>query len=104
MATQSGIFAFDENRATLTQGADGVWLGETRHPVFSRLPAGLTATLDGRIDNRDELLPRLGSTSSEGVDDAHLALAIFERCGVDGLRRVLGEWGLAFWEPPERTV
>jgi asparagine synthase (glutamine-hydrolysing) len=104
MATQSGIFAFDEARATLTQGADGVWLGETPHPVLTRLPSGLAATFDGRIDNRDELLRRLGTLSPDGTDDAHLALAIFERWGVDGLRRILGDWGLAVWDPAERTV
>ena len=104
MATQSGVFTFDEARATLTQGADGVWLGETRHPVPSRLPSGLAGTFDGRIDNSDELLRRLGSPSSDGADDAHLALAIFERWGVDGLRRILGDWGLAVWDPAERTI
>jgi asparagine synthase (glutamine-hydrolysing) len=104
MATQSGIFAFDEARATLTQGADGVWLGETPHPVLTRLPSGLAATFDGRIDNRDELLRRLGTLSPDGTDDAHLAIAIFERWGVDGLRRILGDWGLAVWDPAERTV
>src|SRR5229473_2630711 len=104
MATQSGIFAFDEGRATLTQGADGVWLGETRRPTLSRLPSGLAATFDGRIDNRDELLRRLGSPSSDSADDAHLALAIFERWGVDRLRWILGDWGLAVWDPAGRTV
>src|SRR5258708_111712 len=104
MATQSGVFTFDEARATLTQGADGVWLGETRHPVPSRLPSGLAGTFDGRIDNSDELLRRLGSPSSDGADDAHLALAIFERWGVDGLRRILGDWGRAGWGTDERTL
>src|SRR5260370_19189937 len=92
MATQSGIFTFDERRATLTQGADGVWLGETRHPVPSRLPSGLAGTFDGRIDNRDDLLRRLGSVPADGVEDARLALAVLDRWGVDGLRWLLGAW------------
>src|SRR5258708_7672799 len=104
MATQSGIFAFDEGRATLTQGADGVWLGETRRPTLSRLPSGLAATSDGRIDNRDELLPRLGSPSSDSADDANLAVALFGRWGADRLRWMIGDWRLAVWDPAGRTV
>src|SRR5258708_4164589 len=104
MATQSGIFTFDEARATLTQGADGVWLGETRHPVLSRLPSGLAGTFDGRVDNRDDLLRRLGSVPADGVEDARLALGVLDRWGVDGLRWLLGDWGLAVWDAAERTV
>jgi asparagine synthase (glutamine-hydrolysing) len=104
MATQSGIFSFDERRATLTQGADGVWIGETRHPVLSRLPSGLAGTFDGRVDNRDDLLRRLGSVPADGVEDARLALGVLDRWGVDGLRWLLGDWGLAVWDAAEGTV
>ena len=104
MSTQSGIFTFDGPRAILTQGADGVWLGEKRMPGPSRLPSGPAATFDGRIDNRDDLLRRLGIASSGGLDDGQIALAVFERWGIDGLRWILGDWSLAVWDAAERTV
>ena len=75
MSIHSGLFTFDEARATLTQGPGGVWLGETRPSAVSRLPSGLAATFDGRIDNRDDLRRRLGTALPDGVDDAHLAVA-----------------------------
>jgi asparagine synthase (glutamine-hydrolysing) len=104
MSTQSGIFTFDGPRAILTQGAGGVWLGQKRLPGPSRLPSGPAATFDGRIDNRDDLLRRLGMASSGGLDDGQIALAVFERWGIDGLRWILGDWSLAVWDAAERTV
>src|SRR5258707_9021698 len=105
MATHSGVFTFDEARATLTQGTDGVWLGETRAPGLARVRSGLAATFDGRIDNRDDLLRRLGTASSDGTDDdARLALAIFDRGGIDGPRWIVGDWRLAIWDGAHRAL
>ena len=104
MATHSGIFTFDEARATLTQGTDGVWLGEPRSPGLTRAPSGLAATFDGRIDNRDELRRRMNIATLDRDDDARLALARFERDGVDGLRTIVGDWGLAVWDNAARRV
>ena len=104
MSTHSGLFTFDEARATLTQGTGGVWLGETRSSSVSRLPSGLAATFDGRIDNRDNLLRRLALDSTGFPGDAHLALTVFERWGVDGLRSMVGDWSLAVWDAAARTL
>src|SRR5438034_5723789 len=93
MATHSGIFTFESARATLTQGVDGVWLGETRTACVTRLPSGLAGTFDGRIDNR-----------GDGRHDARLALTVFEREGVDGLRSIVGDWSLVVWDAPRRTL
>ena len=104
MSTHSGLFTFDEARGTLTQGAGAAWLGETRSSGVSRLPSGLAATFDGRIDNRNDLLRRLALASSETPADADLALAIFDRWGIDGLRSMVGDWSLAVWDGAARTV
>src|SRR4051812_37298803 len=108
MSIHSGIFTFDERPIAaadprdycergiiLTQGTDGVWPGEQHSPGISRLPCGLAATYDGRIDNRDDLLAGLSLESSGTVPDAQIALAVFERWGIDGLRRIVGDWTLA---------
>ena len=102
MSTQSGIFTFGEAAAILTQSGDGVWLGEKRRLGLSRLPSGLAGTFDGRIDNRDDLLRRLGIPSSDIPDDARLALAVVDRWGIDGLRWILGDWSLAVWDGVQR--
>src|SRR5262245_22589151 len=103
MATQSGVFRFDEARATLTQGIDGAWLCEARTPGVACSPSGFAATFDGRLDNRDELL-RLPDIAPDRSDDASLALAVFERWGSEGLRRLVGDWALAVWDPSARVL
>lgn len=104
MSTQSGIFTFDQPAATLTQGIGGAWIGEKRSPGLSRVPSGLAATFDGRIDNRDELLRRLGVAPPDCLDDAHVALAVFDRWGIDGLQSILGDWSFAVWDAARRVV
>ena len=103
MATHSGVFGFEDARATLTQGVDGAWLGEARTPAPARTPSGLVATFDGRLDNRDELL-RLSGIAPDQPGDAALALAVFDRWGSDGLRRLVGDWAVAVWEPRARVL
>jgi asparagine synthase (glutamine-hydrolysing) len=117
MSTQSGVFVFDgssvatgdgpdhrDRAVTLTQGTDGVWAGERRSPGLSRLPSGLVATWDGRIDNRDDLLLRLGLAFSHAGHDADIALAVFDRWGTAGLRSIAGDWSLAIWDGAHRTL
>ena len=104
MSTQSGIFTFGDAAAILTQGTDGVWLGERRTPGLSRAPSGLVATFDGRVDNRDDLLRGLGIASSDVPDDAQLALAVFDRWRIDGLRWIVGDWSLVVWDGAQREL
>ena len=99
MANQSGVFVFDRG-CTLRQSGEGVWLGE-RQGDAARHPSGLTATWDGRIDNRDELSMRLGERATA---DAELALAVFARWGTGGLESIVGEWSLVVWDEARRTV
>jgi asparagine synthase (glutamine-hydrolysing) len=104
MATHSGLFTFEDARATLTQGVDGVWLGETRTPAPARTASGLTATFDGRLDNRETLLRLPGMAALGGSADAPLVLAVFEQWRGDGLRRLVGDWALAVWDASARTL
>src|SRR5687767_6663474 len=99
MANQSGLFAFDRG-CTLRQSGEDVWLGE-RQGDLARHPSGLTATWDGRIDNRDELLMRLGERTAP---DADIALAMFAPWGTAGLASMVGEWSLVVWDAARRTV
>jgi asparagine synthase (glutamine-hydrolysing) len=117
MATQSGIFTFDglpvpaagerhsaERGAILTQGTEGVWTRERRPSGVTRAASRLAASWDGRLDNRDDLLRRLGGASSGLTGDAQIALAIFERWGSDGLNALVGEWSMAIWDSVDRRV
>jgi asparagine synthase (glutamine-hydrolysing) len=59
---------------------------------------------DGRIDNRDELLIRLGEPASASWADSEIALAVFDRWGVAGLGSIVGEWSLAMWDAERREL
>src|SRR5947209_15369688 len=48
---------------------------------------------DGRIDNRDDLVARIGPAFDE-ASDAALALAAYRRWGVAGLAHIVGDWSL----------
>ena len=103
MSTQSGLFRFGITPPVLVQGDGGVWLGDPAAGI-ARHPSGLAATWDGRLDNRDDLLMRLGAAADETPGDREIALDVFERWGIDGLRSLVGEWSLAIWDPRQRTV
>ncbi len=100
-----GTAAFSDSGAVLGYGACAVWSGEeaARQPIVS--PSGLVATWDGRLDNRRELASVLGAGRRPvGDSDAALALAVFDRFGVDGLRFLLGDWSLVVWDRRRRSV
>ena len=114
---QAGIFYFDgrpiathdgwlhaEPGLGMMQGADDVWAGN-RHVDGPRSPSpGVTLTWDGRLDNRDDLLLRFGSGTTMHASDGGIALAVFERWGIDGLRSLVGDWSAAIWDRRRRTL
>jgi asparagine synthase (glutamine-hydrolysing) len=82
----------------------GIWTDEraSAHPYCS--PSGLVVAWDGRIDNRDDLLARLRPSLSDETSDAAIVSRAFERWGIEGLRRVIGEWAVAIWDETRRTL
>lgn len=65
---------------------------------------GDVCTWDGRIDNRAELLLRLGPDLPEGSSDSALALKVYQIGGIDGFRDLIGDWSLAIWDAKSRTL
>ena len=76
-----GIFHFDQRNA----GGDRV-------------------AFDGRLDNRDDLLLRLGSELGADRTDAALALAAYTRWGAAGLVHLIGDWSLVLWDEARKGV
>ena len=61
--------------------------------------------LDGRVDNRDELLAALAvATPAAAMTDARLLLAAFARWGVDAFARTVGSFAVAVWDRTERRL
>src|SRR5882762_2247875 len=73
-----------------------------RQPQFS--PQGAVITWDGRLDNRDELIPLLWDAIAADQKDAAIVGAAFERWGTDCFRRLIGDWALSIWRPLEREL
>src|SRR4051812_17772731 len=85
-------------RLSMTQGVDAAWENDPRSPQATRRASGVAATWDGRLDNREDLLVQAGLPPSDASSDRDVALATFELCGVDGFRRLVGEWSVAIWD------
>jgi asparagine synthase (glutamine-hydrolysing) len=73
-----------------------------QQPYFSR--GGFVLTWDGRLDNRDELIAELACAVSPEETDLEIAAAAYEQWGADALRRFVGDWALALWQPAEKAL
>src|SRR5688572_16657962 len=51
-------------------------------------------TWEGRLDNRDDLLGRLGDAVSYNATASALVCAAYERWGVSGFAYVIGDWSV----------
>ncbi len=85
-------------------GAHHFWTGEDHCVQPLETSTGLLMTWDGRLDNRDDLLLRLSGQLDPDTADASIALAVFERWDVAGLRLLLGDWSLVIWNSRTRTL
>jgi asparagine synthase (glutamine-hydrolysing) len=59
---------------------------------------------DGRVDNRDDLLPRFRQSLRQQTSNAALVLAAYERWGVPGLAHIVGDWSVVIEDPRRRRV
>lgn len=60
-------------------------------------PGGMLLALDGRLDNRDELVPRLGLLRS--ASDAACVLAAYHAWGEAAVERLTGDFAFALYHP-----
>lgn len=60
----------------------------------------LCLTMDGRVDNRDDLARALGGTRQllRDLSDADLLLRSYQRWGTGGVRRIIGDFAFALWD------
>lgn len=67
-------------------------------------PCGNVITWDGRLDNRDELVPQLWEELTADQTDVAIVAAAFGLWGTDCLRRIIGDWAVSIWKPLEREL
>lgn len=65
---------------------------------------GNVITWDGRLDNREELIPQLRDDLSPEQTDLAIVVAAFERWETDCFRKLVGDWALSIWDPVQRVL
>ena len=58
----------------------------------------------GRLDNRGDLVRRLGDSATAASSDGALVVAAYERWGGAGLGRVIGDWAAVLSDPRRRAI
>jgi asparagine synthase (glutamine-hydrolysing) len=73
-------------------------------PFVSR--DGCVLVFDGRVDNRAELITRIGDLHPEGriITDVEIVMAAFRKWGDDFAEQIVGEFALALWDPRNRRL
>jgi asparagine synthase (glutamine-hydrolysing) len=59
---------------------------------------------DGRLDNRDDLLLRLRDSLGSDTSNEAIACAVYERWGIDGLVRLIGDWSMVIQDSVKRLT
>jgi asparagine synthase (glutamine-hydrolysing) len=65
---------------------------------------GLVITWDGRLDNRDELLPQLRDYLQSDLTDVALVAAALERWGTECFGKLIGDWAIVVWSREKREL
>jgi asparagine synthase (glutamine-hydrolysing) len=81
----------------------------TPESLNERLPlhhaeSRITLTIDGRLDNREELLRVLNMSSSQGAPDSALLLRAYQKWGAACADRLVGEFAFAIWDARQRRL
>lgn len=73
-----------------------------RQPLLAR--SGHLLCWDGRLDNRDDLLPLLANELRGERTDVSVVLAAYQRWGAEFVSRVIGDFALSLWDPFAKTL
>jgi asparagine synthase (glutamine-hydrolysing) len=65
---------------------------------------GRVITFDGRLDNRDELMPQLRDELAADQTDVAIVAAAFVRWDTDCFRRLTGDWAMAVWNRQDNEL
>jgi asparagine synthase (glutamine-hydrolysing) len=86
-------------------------LHTTPESLHEKLPLAsdtgdVVATVDARLDNREELIAALGleARAAEGIGDGELVLRAWERWGEACPARLLGDFAFALWDARRRIL
>lgn len=61
--------------------------------------SGAVITWDGRLDNRTELIQRLGDAVTARSTDVEIVAAAYDYWRSDCFAKLIGDWALSIWDP-----
>lgn len=73
-----------------------------KQPYMTR--RGFILTWDGRLDNRDELIPEVRDHLEAHPTDVAIVAAAFDRWEKNCFRRIIGDWAVTIWKPEQREL
>ncbi len=86
-------------------------LYNTPESLHEKLPlhdlvSGLSITADARIDNREELYPRLGMTTAgeKSLSDGSMLLRMYRKFGEECVLHIVGDFAFAIWDSEEKKL
>jgi len=59
---------------------------------------------DGRLDNRNDLMPLLADLLRGDTSNTAIALAVYDRWGIDGLVHLIGDWSVVIQDETNRAT
>ena len=59
---------------------------------------------DGRLNNRNDLLPLLADSLRGDNSNSGIVVAAYERWGIDGLVHLIGDWSVVIRDDANRTT
>src|SRR5579863_7329505 len=76
------------------------------HQPYRDDASGVCLTLDGRVDNREEIIRdlRAAGIALQSDSDAEIFVRSYLAWGEDSVRRIVGPFALALWDPRQREL
>jgi asparagine synthase (glutamine-hydrolysing) len=65
---------------------------------------GAVITWDGRLDNREELIERLGGSLGRNASDADIVSSAYQEWDRQCLPQLIGDWALSVWDPVTQSL
>jgi asparagine synthase (glutamine-hydrolysing) len=66
--------------------------------------SGAVITWDGRLDNRADLISKLGNTTSSYSTDVAIVSAAYEKWSTHCFAQLIGDWALSIWDLNDRSL
>ena len=66
--------------------------------------SGRVITWDGRLDNRDQLIPDCGGVLTAVATDVEVVAAAYQLWGTHCFAKLIGDWAVSIWDPADRSL